>query len=127
MSTAEESIEAALGGARVIAVLSPSTPADAVFAAGALAAGGIQAVEVTFRTVAPEAALAAVAAALPDLAVGAGTIAAPGQVAAARAAGARFVVSPGLDEAVVATARAVGLVPTFIIPCAIRSLFPSPR
>ncbi len=92
--TAKGSIEAALGGACVIAVLSPTTPEDAVFAARALAAGGIQAVEVAFRTDAAEAALAAVANALPDLPVGAGTVTTPGQVAAAKAAGARFVVCP---------------------------------
>lgn len=103
-------LEAVLDGSRVIAVLSPSTPEDAVFAACALAAGGIQAVEIAFRTGAAEAALAAVVDALPDLSIGAGTVTTPGQVAAARAAGARFVVSPGLDDAVVATARAAGLV-----------------
>ncbi len=107
--TAKGSIEAALGGACVIAVLSPTTPEDAVFAARALAAGGIQAVEVAFRTDAAEAALAAVANALPDLPVGAGTVTTPGQVAAAKAAGARFVVCPGLDVAVVAAAADAGL------------------
>jgi 2-dehydro-3-deoxyphosphogluconate aldolase/(4S)-4-hydroxy-2-oxoglutarate aldolase len=101
--------EAALDGARTIAVLWPSSPEDAVFAARALVAGGIGAIEIALRTNAAEAALAAVANALPDVSVGAGTVISPDQVSAARAMGARFVVSPGLDEAVVATALAVGL------------------
>jgi Entner-Doudoroff aldolase len=41
--------------------------------------------------------------------VGAGTILSTEQVAAAKAAGAGFIVSPGLDPAVIAAARAAGL------------------
>jgi 2-dehydro-3-deoxyphosphogluconate aldolase/(4S)-4-hydroxy-2-oxoglutarate aldolase len=67
--------------------------------AAALAAGGATAIEVTFRT---DAALHVIAAlAGSGLVVGAGTIRTAAQVDEAVAAGAEFVVSPGLDDTVV--------------------------
>ncbi len=67
----------------------------------ALAAGGIGAAEVTFRTKAAPDAIRAVAEALPDLLVGAGTVTSVAMARAAAEAGARFIVSPGWDDAVV--------------------------
>lgn len=65
----------------------------------ALLAGGLRAVEVTFRTAAAEAAIRTLAKE-PELLVGAGTVVNPGQVDRAVEAGARFVVSPGFSPAV---------------------------
>lgn len=62
----------------------------------ALAAGGLTAIEITFRTGAAAAAIAAVADQTP-LVVGAGTVRTVDQAREAVAAGARFVVSPGLS------------------------------
>lgn len=66
----------------------------------ALIAGGLPCVEVTFRSAAAEAAIG-IMSAMPGLLVGAGTIRSVEQARAAKRAGARFVVSPGLREDVV--------------------------
>jgi len=77
----------------------------------ALVAGGLPVAEVTFRTPAAEAALAAMAAD-PRLTVGAGTVINADQVDRAVAAGAKFVVSPGFSPAVVRRCATLG-VPVF--------------
>lgn len=80
--------------------------------ADALAAGGIRCAEITLRTPAGVDAIRAVAG-RSDFVVGAGTVLTAEQVDAAADAGAQFLVSPGLDDAVVTRAaeRAVPLVP----------------
>lgn len=85
---------------------------DAVPVGRALLAGGIRQAEVTLRTPAALGALRALAG-LPGLLVGAGTVLDPAQVDAVVDAGARFVVSPGLSEEVVAACerRGVDVVP----------------
>lgn len=72
---------------------------------------GIESVEVPLQTLEDENALRAVceAGAERDRIVCAGTIIDPAQVPVAIAAGARYLVSPGLDPAVVAAARAHGI------------------
>jgi 2-dehydro-3-deoxyphosphogluconate aldolase / (4S)-4-hydroxy-2-oxoglutarate aldolase len=67
----------------------------------ALAQGGIPVAEVTFRTKAAPDAIRAMAAELPGLLVGAGTVTSVAMAESAAAAGARFIVCPGWDEAVV--------------------------
>ncbi len=87
---------------------------DASHAAGlgrALVAGGLPVAEVTFRTAAAAESIAAMAS-VEGLLVGAGTVRTPEQVDQALAAGARFVVSPGLSEKVVRHCQALG-VPVF--------------
>jgi 2-dehydro-3-deoxyphosphogluconate aldolase/(4S)-4-hydroxy-2-oxoglutarate aldolase len=76
--------------------------------ADALTKGGITCAEITFRTAAAPAAIRRIAA-RPDFLVGAGTVITTDQVDAAVDAGARFIVSPGLDLEVVARARALGV------------------
>ena len=73
---------------------------DAGLLAEALVAGGLPVAEVTFRTAAAGEAIR-VMAARGDVLVGAGTVLTVAQVDQAVAAGARFVVSPGLSRAVV--------------------------
>ena len=73
---------------------------DAGLLADALVAGGLPVAEVTFRTAAADEAIR-VMAARGDVLVGAGTVLTVAQVDQAVAAGARFVVSPGLSRAVV--------------------------
>lgn len=82
-------------GTSVIPVLSVEREADAVPLARALHEGGLSVIEITFRTAAAEAAIAAIARELPQVTVGAGTLLRAGDVAAAVRAGARFLVSPG--------------------------------
>jgi 2-dehydro-3-deoxyphosphogluconate aldolase/(4S)-4-hydroxy-2-oxoglutarate aldolase len=69
--------------------------------ADALSDGGLPCAEVTFRTAAAEEALRIMAERRPDMLIGAGTVLTPKQAASARAAGAKFVVSPGFNPAVV--------------------------
>lgn len=90
-----------------VVVLNEARHAPAL--AGALLAGGIRVAEVTFRTAAAAEAIRLMSAAEPTLLVGAGTVLNPTQVDQAAEAGARFVVSPGLDAAVVRRAQHHGL------------------
>lgn len=74
----------------------------------ALLAGGISIAEVTMRTPAATSVMAAMSE-LPDLLVGAGTVLTSEQVDRAHDAGARFIVSPGLDHGVVERALSLEL------------------
>lgn len=74
---------------------------DAVPTAKALLAGGINVMEITFRTAAAADSIRAVADACPDMLVGAGTVINTEQCERALACGAKFIVSPGFDEDVV--------------------------
>ena len=67
----------------------------------ALMQGGLPAAEVTFRTAAAEESIRIMAEKFPDMLVGAGTVLTTDQVDRAVAAGAKFIVAPGLDEEVV--------------------------
>lgn len=85
----------------ILPVIVIDDAAAAVPLADALAAGGLPAAEVTFRTAAAAAAIARISEARPDLLVGAGTVLTSAQAAEAQAAGARFVVAPGFSPPVV--------------------------
>ncbi len=73
--------------------------------ANALVAGGLPVIEVTMRTAAAADAISAIRADVPDALIGAGTVLSGEQAHSIVAAGARFIVSPGLHEDVVAAAR----------------------
>ena len=77
----------------------------AVPVAQALVAGGLPIIEVTMRTAAAADAIAAIAAEVPDAHVGAGTVLSSEHAKTIVAAGAKFIVSPGLHEDVVSTAK----------------------
>jgi 2-dehydro-3-deoxyphosphogluconate aldolase/(4S)-4-hydroxy-2-oxoglutarate aldolase len=89
----------------IVPVLTVDDPGRAVSVARALSAGDLPCVEITLRTPAALDALRLVAENDPGLLVGAGTVLTVAQAAAAMAAGARFVVTPGLDESIVAWGR----------------------
>ncbi|MFZ4122626.1 MAG: bifunctional 4-hydroxy-2-oxoglutarate aldolase/2-dehydro-3-deoxy-phosphogluconate aldolase [Caulobacterales bacterium] len=84
-----------LGGTRIMPVLTISEIGFAAPLARALQRGGLRGIEVTLRTPAALAAITAMREAAPELIVGAGTIRTQADVAAAIAAGAHFLVSPG--------------------------------
>ena len=90
----------ALSAARLVPVVVLDDAADADGLARALVAGGLPLAEVTFRTDAAADSIRAMAA-RGDILVGAGTVLTVAQVDQAVAAGAKFVVSPGLSRAVV--------------------------
>jgi 2-dehydro-3-deoxyphosphogluconate aldolase/(4S)-4-hydroxy-2-oxoglutarate aldolase len=79
----------------VIPVVVVDSVADAVPLARALARGGVPIMEITLRTEVGLAAIERVAAEVPETTVGAGTVTTPEQAAAARRAGAQFIVTPG--------------------------------
>ena len=83
--------------APVVPVLVIDNLADAAPLARALVAGGLPALEVTLRTACALEAIRAMAE-VPGGVVGAGTLLTPADVKAAKAAGARFGVSPGATE-----------------------------
>src|SRR5579864_6717129 len=95
--------------APVMPVVTIEDPAQAVPMARALVAGGIRAIEVTLRTEQALAALAAIAAEVPEAVAGVGTVLEPQQFEAARTAGAKFAVSPGATSALLEAARRSGL------------------
>jgi 2-dehydro-3-deoxyphosphogluconate aldolase/(4S)-4-hydroxy-2-oxoglutarate aldolase len=96
-------------GAAIIPVLSIERGRDAVPLARALYDGGLRIIEVTFRTEAAAASIAAIAAELPQVTVGAGTLLRAADVAAAVNAGAKFLVSPGTTPQLAAAALATEL------------------
>jgi 2-dehydro-3-deoxyphosphogluconate aldolase/(4S)-4-hydroxy-2-oxoglutarate aldolase len=98
-----------LGLAPVIPVVVLEDAADAVPLARALVAGGLPAIEITLRTPAALDAIRAVADGVPGAVVGAGTVLTPEQARAAADAGARFLVSPGWTDRLLAALRESGL------------------
>ncbi|GAA2863395.1 bifunctional 4-hydroxy-2-oxoglutarate aldolase/2-dehydro-3-deoxy-phosphogluconate aldolase [Pseudonocardia halophobica] len=83
----------------VLPVVVLDDPAQALPLGEALLAGGVDVVEITLRTAAGLAGIRALSA-LPELHVGAGSVVVPRHVDEVVAAGARFVVSPGLSVSV---------------------------
>ena len=74
---------------------------DAVPTAEAMVAGGINVMEITFRTAAAADAIKAVSQQCPDMLVGAGTVITLEQCKTAVECGAKFIVAPGYDDDVV--------------------------
>ena len=93
----------------VVPLVQADDPAVAVRTSRALAAGGLKVAEVVFRTNRALECLRAVADEVPETIAGAGTVLSASQAVTAIENGARFIVSPGLDEGVVAVARDHGV------------------
>lgn len=74
---------------------------DAAPLAKALCEGGLPCAEVTFRTAAAEESIRMMSEQFPEMLVGAGTVLTTEQVDRAVAAGAKFIVSPGLNPRIV--------------------------
>jgi 2-dehydro-3-deoxyphosphogluconate aldolase/(4S)-4-hydroxy-2-oxoglutarate aldolase len=96
------------GLAPVIPVLVIDRADTARALAQALVSGGLPALEVTLRTPAALDAIRQMAS-VPGGVVGAGTLLTPGDVAAAKAAGALFGVSPGATDRLIDAAEEIGL------------------
>lgn len=92
----------------VLPVIKLDRVEDALPLAEALKKGGLCAAEITFRTDAAEGAIRAIAQAYPEFLVIAGTVLTPKQADAAMAAGAKAIVSPGLNPTVVSHCLAKG-------------------
>ncbi|MDO4265391.1 MAG: bifunctional 4-hydroxy-2-oxoglutarate aldolase/2-dehydro-3-deoxy-phosphogluconate aldolase [Eubacteriales bacterium] len=90
-----------LGAFGVIPVVVLNDAEEAEPLAEALIRGGLGCAEVTFRTACAQEAIRRISARFPEMLVGAGTVLSVEQVKRARAAGAKFIVSPGFDAEVV--------------------------
>jgi 2-dehydro-3-deoxyphosphogluconate aldolase / (4S)-4-hydroxy-2-oxoglutarate aldolase len=106
-----ETIERIAAG-RILPVVVLEDAGGAEPLAAALRAGGLTAIEVTFRTEAAAAAIAGITKYDSSMLVGAGTVLTAEQVDRAVEAGARFVVTPGFGPAVVTRCQELG-VPVF--------------
>lgn len=93
----------------IVPVIAIDDAGDAVPLAQALCEGGLPCAEVTFRTAAAADAIAAMTKAFPDMLVGAGTVLTCEQVDRAVAAGAKFIVSPGLNPETVRHCQKIGI------------------
>ena len=87
--------------AGVVPVVVLDDAKDAVATANAMLAGGIDVMEITFRTAAAPDAIRAVSENCPDMLVGAGTVLSMEQCKKAIEMGAKFIVSPGFDPEIV--------------------------
>ena len=77
--------------------------------AEALLEGGLDIMEITFRTAAAEESIKRIAARFPEILLGAGTLLDKEQVLRAKGAGAVFGLAPGLNPDIIAAAREIGL------------------
>lgn len=93
----------------IIPVVKIDDAKDAEPLAKALCEGGLPVAEVTFRTAAAKEAIARMVKACPDMFVGAGTVLTTEQVDQAIEAGAKFIVSPGLNPKVVKYCQEKGI------------------
>jgi 2-dehydro-3-deoxyphosphogluconate aldolase / (4S)-4-hydroxy-2-oxoglutarate aldolase len=125
-----------LAAVRIVPVLTAGDADEAERTCQALLAGGLAAVEITFRSDAAADAIRR-AAAIDGLLVGAGTVLSTAQLERAADAGARFAVAPGTNDEVIAAAERIALpfVPGVATPseieharalrCRVLKLFPA--
>ncbi|MGB2579484.1 2-dehydro-3-deoxyphosphogluconate aldolase/(4S)-4-hydroxy-2-oxoglutarate aldolase [Elusimicrobium simillimum] len=100
----------------IVPVVVLDDAAQALPLAKALCDGGLKCAEVTFRTAAAEESIKIMAKEMPDMLVGAGTVLTTEQADRAIAAGAKFIVSPGLNPKIVKHCQEKGI--TIIPGCA---------
>ena len=103
------SMEERLEETPIVPLVQADDPDVAVRTSRALVTGGLTVIEVVLRTDAALRCLEAVASEVPEAIVGAGTVLSEAQAGAAADAGACFIVSPGLDDSVIGSARSRGL------------------
>lgn len=103
-------IERRIQSIGIVPVIKLSEPTrDAVPLAKALIAGGVPVAEVTFRAAGAAKAIELMRDNCPEMLVGAGTVLTTEQIDEAVAAGAQFIVTPGMDAALVDHCRARGV------------------
>lgn len=93
----------------LVAILRGITPAEALPVGRALFDAGFRLVEVPLNSPEPLKSIEALARALPQALVGAGTVLTPAQVRDVQRAGGRLAVAPNFDAAVVQEAARLGL------------------
>jgi 2-dehydro-3-deoxyphosphogluconate aldolase / (4S)-4-hydroxy-2-oxoglutarate aldolase len=106
MTMPRSDVSTLLAGTAVVPVLVVESVDTGLALARALVAGGLSVLEITLRTPAALAVIRAIGREIERAVVGAGTVLHPEQYRAAEQAGARFVVSPGATESLLAHAEA---------------------
>lgn len=109
MSSTSESRSSLLDVVPVVPVVVIDDLAHAVPVAEALVAGGLPVIELTLRTPVALEAMAEVAARVPEILLGAGTVTTPAQAQQARDAGVGFLVSPGATPTLLDAMEDTGL------------------
>lgn len=104
-----EEIKEKIRSLKIVPVVKIDDADDAVNLAKALTEGGLPCAEVTFRTEAAGEAIQKMLEAYPDMLVGAGTVLNAKQVDEAVSAGAKFIVSPGLNPKTVKYCQEIGI------------------
>ena len=102
----------------IVPVVVLNDAGDAVPLAKALLKGGINFMEITFRTECAAESIAVIAREVPEMIVGAGTVISVEQAALAVKNGAKFIVSPGLDDGVIIWAKGnnIPVIPGCVTP-----------
>lgn len=107
----DREFETLLAECPLVAILRGITPDEAESIGDALVEGGIRIIEVPLNSPSPLDSIARLSARFAGRAlIGAGTVLQPAQVDAVRGAGARLVVSPSTNRAVIAATVAAGMV-----------------
>jgi len=105
----QQATRALLRKAGIMPVVTIESIPQAVAVAGALARGGLQAIEVTLRTAVAMEALGVLKREVPDMLLGAGTVITPEQARAAVDKGADFLVTPGTPPTLAAALSRLSL------------------
>lgn len=95
-----ERVQAVLAASPLVPVIAIQELEDAVPLCQALVDGGIKVLEITLRTEHGVDAIRAVREAIPEAWVGAGTVTSVAEYRKVEAAGAQFVITPGVTEAI---------------------------
>lgn len=106
----KESVRSRILEVGIIPVIRASTAEEAIFAAESVARGGIPIVEITMTVPGAIEVIAELVRELPDVLVGAGTVLDTTMARRCLYAGAKFLVSPGLDVATVKFAASKNVV-----------------
>lgn len=94
----------------LIAILRGMTPEEAPWVLEVLASAGFRILEVPLNSPRPLESIAYLVQSAPDLLIGAGTVLSQSEVEAVAATGARLIIAPNFAPAVVAAAKARGLI-----------------
>jgi 2-dehydro-3-deoxyphosphogalactonate aldolase len=98
-----------LSACPLVAILRGLTPQEAPEVGRVLWEAGFRILEVPLNSPEPYASIAALREALPEALIGAGTVLEVAQVAQVKAAGGHLVIAPNFNAAVVAAAKAAGM------------------
>ena len=98
-------LESRLAKAPIVPLVQADNPKIAIATTRALAEGGLTVIEVVLRTQAALECLSAICELEDDLVVGAGTVLSESQATDVLDRGAKFIVSPGLDESIIGIAQ----------------------